>query len=84
MKLVLPAPLGPLAGLPLLLAEDSTVTITVTSINDPGEKPRCLVRIVHDGAPGAWAHDLEQLWRWHLALQAARRLRACAGSRKIF
>ena len=68
---VLPG-LGPLAGRPLLLAEDSTVTITVTSIDGAGEKPRCLVRLVHDGAPGAWAHDLEQLWRWHLALQAAR------------
>ena len=68
---VLPG-LGPLAGRPLLLAEDSTVTLTVSPMTGKGEEPRCLVRIVHDGAPGAWEHDLEQLWRWHLALQAAR------------
>lgn len=63
---------GPLVNRPSLLAEDSTVTITIASINGADEPPRCLVRIVHDGAPEVWAHDLQQLWRWHLAVQAAR------------
>lgn len=63
---------GPLVHRPFLLDEDSTVTITVASISGAGQEPRCLVRLVHDGAPGTWADDLARLWRWDLAAQGAR------------
>ncbi len=55
---------------PLLLPEDSTFTVTITRSHEKGEEPRALVRVVHDGAPAAWADDLEKLWAWHLAVWA--------------
>lgn len=63
---------GAVVNRPLLLTDDSTVTITIASISGAGDDPRCLVRLVHDGAPGAWGRDLEHLWRWHLIASASR------------
>jgi hypothetical protein len=67
---VLDAP-GTITSRPLLLAADSTVTITLQRLS-AGDDPRTLVRLTQDGVPMVWVEHLEKLWAWHLVAMASR------------
>lgn len=62
---------GPIVSRPLLLAADSTVTITLERLGK-GDDRRTRVRLTHDGIPLAWVQHLRRLWAWHLVSMASR------------
>lgn len=62
---------GPVMTRPLLLADDSLVTITVERLSG-GDNPRTRVRLTQDEIPQAWVEHLEKLWAWHIRRTVAR------------
>lgn len=67
---VLDAP-GPLTSRPLLLAEDSIVTVNLERLS-AGDDAKVLVRLEQVGIPAVWVEHLEKLWVWHITLMASR------------
>jgi hypothetical protein len=67
---VLDAP-GPITARPMLLADDSIVTIELERLS-AGENPSTRVRLTQDGIPQAWVDHLKKLWAWHIVAMASR------------
>jgi len=57
---------------PVLLHEDSKVTMTFAAFNHRDEQPRTRVTIQHAGVPQEWVEDLRRLWAWDVAIATRR------------